>query len=100
MARSTPRAIGTAHVCSRYFTHSYDNSTIRMTCGLCGPVRGRGAARSLGDTKEHLMIRLMTFGALGYGMWYLWNATATSDNMYGVGLLGAALLLELFGSKD
>ncbi|HXW85514.1 MAG TPA: hypothetical protein VEJ86_14005 [Candidatus Binataceae bacterium] len=46
------------------------------------------------------MIRLMTFGALGYGMWYLWNATATSDNMYGVGLLGAALLLELFGSKD
>ena len=45
------------------------------------------------------MIKLMTFGALIYGMWLLWNATATSDNMFGIGLLGTGLLLELFGSR-
>ena len=46
------------------------------------------------------MIRLLTFGALGYGMYWLWTAAQTSDNVYGAGLLGAALVLEIFGSRE
>jgi hypothetical protein len=43
------------------------------------------------------MRRLMSLGALGYGMWFLWNASETSENLWAACLIGFGVLLEFMG---